>query len=647
MKKKTSRAGIFISLVWCLLGLAFLYRFPHLCDTINFKFYDWKLAVASAADRSPLIVHVDVDDSAVTKMGQWPWDREVTARIVRRLAQLGARVVAFDILYASSGRSEAGNQALFHAIREAGNVVSATAVALTEDNTVQLVTDTPPTRGDALYDKAWELNIPRRYALWKVRSVQNKFLPLPEIITSSREVGHIKGAQDADGVHRGIRLLVVLEDRCIPSLTLATLAAYWNLNPKQIALTDHGTIEMNRAGQVTAIPVDSQGRMLIHWGDVWGGFPHFSVTDILSEEPDRARESRYKDKIVIVAVTATGTTDVGVTPRSVDSPLSRIHSHAMNTILTRSFIRSLPAFPWIVLLALIVTILFSFVAAGLRWKLGAIVGVVICAMACLASLVSFVAFSYDIPVAEFFLFFLPVAFVSLGIRGVTIEMQAARVSRAMERYLDREVLERILESEPGLDISVKRMELTIVFVDIQGFSTISETVGVEYVHRFLNDFFQRMTRTIFDHHGTIDKFLGDGLLAFFGDPLPLDNHAESAIRAAIDMQREMIKLNKEWALSGISELKEGTHIRIGVNTGVVIVGDLGSSRRVEYTVVGSAVNIAARLQSKAPAGGIMMTARTRAMIRGHIACEGPELIRVKGIDRDIEVYRIYPQSIRS
>ena len=237
--------------------------------------------------------------------------------------------------------------------------------------------------------------------------------------------------------------------------------------------------------------------------------------------------------------------------------------------------------------------------------------------------------------------------MSLGIRGVTIEIQAARVSRAMVRYLAQEVLDRVLASGESLDISAKRAELSIVFVDIQGFSTISETVGVEYVHRFLNEFFLRMTRAIFDRHGTIDKFLGDGLLAFFGDPLPMDNHAEAAVRASLDMQREMNKLNEEWAASGISEFKDGIKIRIGINTGVVIVGDLGSGRRVEYTVVGSAVNIASRLQSHAPPGGIMLTARTRAMIRDTISCEGPDTIHVKGIDRGIEVYRIYPDAIKA
>ncbi len=240
MKKKTSRGGIFVSLFWCVLAAALLIRFPHLCDTFNFKIYDWQLAAKGPPDRAPVIVHLDVDDSAITKIGQWPWDRAVSARIVRRLTQLGAKVVAFDILYSSSGRSAKGNQAFFDAIRDAGNVVSATAVSLTQDYTSRLITDNPPTRGDELYDRAWDLTIPSEYALWKVKSVENKYLPLPDIIKLSQEIGHIKGAQDKDGVHRRIRLFVALEDRCIPSLTLAAVAAYWNLTPKQITLSTHG-----------------------------------------------------------------------------------------------------------------------------------------------------------------------------------------------------------------------------------------------------------------------------------------------------------------------------------------------------------------------------------------------------------------------
>lgn len=646
--KKKAHTALFFSLGWCVLILALLHEYPFLGDTLNHKMYDWKLALARMPDPSPAVVHVDVDDAALTRIGRWPWDRKLSAEIVRRLTGLGARVIAFDILYAGPGPSEEGDRAFFNAIRDAGNVVSATALAVTPDRQYPLVTDNPPIRGDALYDRAWYIAVPKRYSLWKVKSVQDRYLPLPDIIKYSKEVGHIKGVQDADGVHRRIRLLVLLEDRCIPSLTLAALAAYWDLTPQQISLSGDDSIDIRRSGQTTRIPIDSEGRMLIHWGDVWAGFPHYSVTDVLSDIPDKTRASRYKDKIVIVAVTGTGTTDTGVTPRSVDSPLSRIHSHALSTILTGSFIRSVSASPWILFLAVVGTLLFSFVAMGRSWKVAAMVCVAVSALACLAGVVSFVGYAYDVPIAEFLLMFVPAALVSLAIRGITIEMQAARVSRAMVRYISKEVLDRILDSREALDITAKRAELTIVFVDIRGFSTLSETAAVDYVHRFLNEFFLRMTRAIFDHQGTIDKFLGDGLLAFFGHPLALENHAIAALKASIDMQREMAKLSEEWAASGLSEFKEGVQIRIGINTGMVIVGDLGSGRRVEYTVVGSAVNIASRLQSQAPAGGILMTARTRAMIRNALTlpCEGPETIHVKGIGRGIEVYRIDPGSLR-
>jgi class 3 adenylate cyclase len=260
--------------------------------------------------------------------------------------------------------------------------------------------------------------------------------------------------------------------------------------------------------------------------------------------------------------------------------------------------------------------------------------------------VSFAYLSYDVPVAEILIIFAPAAVASLAVRVATIELQALRTSRAVERYLSPELLSSIVDGEADLDISSKRVELTIVFVDIQGFSTISETVAVEYISQLLNDFLDTMTRAVFEYRGTVDKFLGDGLLAFFGDPVPLDNHAQAAVNAAVKMQRDMSELNARWTVSGIAELAGGIQIRIGINTGLVVVGNIGSTQRLEYTVVGSAVNIASRLQSLAPPGGIIMTSRTKALLKDAIQCEGPDYVRVKGIDKDIEVHRLQPEQIQ-
>ncbi len=278
-------------------------------------------------------------------------------------------------------------------------------------------------------------------------------------------------------------------------------------------------------------------------------------------------------------------------------------------------------------------------------KVGFAVALAVCVIFLIGAIASFRLWWEDFQLMEFYLIFAPAALASLAGRAVGIELQAAKASRALERYLSPELLEQILYRVSEIDLSTKRRELTVLFVDIRGFSTISESVDVDYIAQFLNDFFQRMTKAVFDSRGTIDKFLGDGLLAFFGDPIPLENHAQAAIRAGLEMQRAMIGLNERWTRSGISEFEKGITVRIGINTGLMVVGDLGSARRLEYTVIGSAVNVAARLQTLAPIGGIMMTARTRALMSEDIDCEGPENIKVKGIDRDIEVYRIQANAI--
>jgi len=296
---------------------------------------------------------------------------------------------------------------------------------------------------------------------------------------------------------------------------------------------------------------------------------------------------------------------------------------------------------------LIAAILFAVGSAKLRIKVAALLAAIVCIAVLGLAVLSFTTFFVDLPVSEFFFIFAPAALASLAVRVATIELQAARTSRAVERYLSPELLESIVNGEAELDFSTKSVELTIMFVDIKGFLTISETVAVEYINRLLNDFLDTMTQAIFEYHGTVDKFLGDGLLAFFGDPIPTENHAQAAVNAALKMQRDMVRFNDPWRASGIAELAEGIQIRIGLNTGLVVVGNVGSARRLEYTVVGSAVNVASRLQSLAPPGGIIMAARTKALLREEIKCEGPEYVRVKGIDKDIEVYKVLPQAIAS
>ncbi len=629
---------------WCIFAAVLIYFVPSFCENFNLWLFDWKLSFTHLPDHHRSIVHLDVDDKALAQFGAWPWDRSLSAEVLRRLTQMGTRLIVFEILY-SSARSQDGDQTLFDAVKESGNCVISAGMGLTEHEEEKLSVTGDTTRADLIYDKAWNLNVPTAFRAPKVVNLKNAFLPLPQLIQNAKSLGHICGTPDSDGVYRRIPLLVRLEEHYVPSLSLATLVSYLGLSNDNITVTGKGYVEITPEGQPIRIPVDSKGMMLIRWGKIWETFPHYSVTDVLSNSPDGSRSMRYKDKIVIIGVVATGTTDFGVTPAGVHTPLNRVHSNALNTILMKSFITQIKPFPYVVILGVIFTVLFSVVAGLTRLMTAIIFAFVIIALTILSSVAVFTTLSLELPITEFLFLFVPGTLAGIIVRTSTIERQAARASRAVERYLSPDLLEHIVAQGMELDLSTKRTELTIVFVDVEGFSTISETVDVEYINRLLNDFFESMTLTILHHNGTVDKFLGDGLLAFFGNPIPLENHAQEALRASLEMHKSVGELNTRLSQWGISELEKGINIRISINTGMVIVGNIGSSRRMEYTVLGSAVNIASRLQPLAPSGGIIMTARTHALSKEPVDCVGPDYVRVKGIEKAIEVFKIYPDAI--
>jgi adenylate cyclase len=643
---KGSYLALVVTLIWCFIAVRLMYTVPQVYEIINGKIFDAKVALSPPPEPSPNIVHLDVDDDAIHRYGRWPWDRSLIARIVQRLSELGAKVIVFDIFFCAPTHDRNADQALFESIKAASNVVSPAVIELAEGGLASsdgLEVSRERDRADALYDRCCPLHGPKMVPLYKVRVMEDEVLPLLPIIKFSKELGFLTGTPDKDGVNRRIPPLATLVDRWVPSLSLAALKAYWNLSCNDITISKVGNLEIRHQGKVIEIPLDSKGMMLVNFGPFYDKIN--TVLDVLSDKPDPGLPIKFKDKIVILAVTATGTHDRGLTPVATHGPLSRVHSNALSTMLTGSFIVPVAAIPWTVALALTLAILFSIVSQRWPWKLGAAIAIAVSLAAAGVVLLAFRGWSYDIASGEFFVIFVPAAVMSLVTRAVAIERRAVRASRALERYLSPELLKRMVEKRSEIDLSAKRMELTILFVDIQGFTAISEQVQVDYIHKFLNDFFTGMTQAVFDHQGAVNKFLGDGLLAFFGDPIPVENHAEAAVRAAIDMQKAMTKINAKWTRSGLGDFQNGLAIRIGINTGPVIVGDLGSARRVEYTVLGSAVNIASRLESLCPPGGVIMSARTRAMIGNDIACEAPMFVKVKGIHKEIEVCTVQPECI--
>jgi adenylate cyclase len=473
-----------LSIAWCVASVVLLFVFPGTFNTLNNRFFDWKMGLCERPQPLPEVVHLDVDDDAIAEYGLWPWDRALSAKIVDRLAELGAKAVIFDILYTSVGKNPESNERLFDAIRKAGMVIPAVTMGTTEtDEPLEREGDENDPkryypRYDALYDhKTWQVHVPKGYQLLKTKKLKSSYVPLDPIIMNSAALGHIKSTPDSDGVHRKIPLFIRLEDRLVPSLCMAALKVCWKLSADDVRISHKGTVDVIRKGRrPVRIPVDSKGMMVINWTGIWDEFNHYSVKDVLRDTPDVARASRYKDKIVVVGVTGTGSTDFGVTPLGVESPLSRIHSNALSTIMMEEFIVSVRALPYLVVIAGILGVLFALASTRLRLSLGIILSVVVCAGFVVLCVLTYMFLRYDVPAFEFLVVFAPAAAISLVGRAGSVELQAYRTSKALERYLSPELLSNIVDSGAELDLSTKRRELTVVFVDIQGFSAITETV---------------------------------------------------------------------------------------------------------------------------------------------------------------------------
>jgi adenylate cyclase len=635
-----------LSLPWLAIVLSLLvsavYLFwPGPFDRLDFRVYDLKMHYRDAGSVKKAIVHLDVDDKSVREFGLWPWDRELSARIVNRLSEAGAALIVFDIVYAAQGNRPQANEALFQAVTSSGRVVSATGLGITDLADATLKDESAPSRADALYKRAWPVRLPESNKFFKVAKLSDTLVPLVPILENSKGVGHIKSTANADGVQRRVALLVRYDDKCVPSLSLATLAAYLNVKPEDVTVTNDGQISLKHPGGVLTIPVDERGRMLISWHKPWQTFAHYSVSDLLDAKADSKRlQKDYADKIVIVAVTASGTTDIGMCPLATECPLSRVHSNALNTMLTGGFIRRVSSFPFILPAAVLLSIGFAFMAPRVPILYAVLLLVGASFSYLLFSFLIFIRASYEMPTSAPMLVFVLTAAGSLIVGGMRTESEAYRASEALQRYLSPQMLDTIIKEKKEIDLATKRKELTILFADIEGFSTISETVDVEYLEKFLNEFFEAMTRSVFDHQGTVNKFLGDGLLAFFGDPVELENHALSAIKAGNQMHKEMMRLNSLWSVTGIPEFDKGIRLRVGINTGLVVVGNIGSRQRMEYTVLGSAVNVASRLQALAAPDRMLISGRTYALARDELKCSLPRKVHIKGMERDVTVYEV-------
>jgi len=415
--------------------------------------------------------------------------------------------------------------------------------------------------------------------------------------------------------------------------------------PERISVEGGATITLRDADvgkgarRDIAIPIDRKGNMIINWIGDWSAMRHLSFAQVLAIADDQdeveAFAEQYGGSIVLVGDVSTGVSDIGPMPFEEKLPLVGIHANTLNTILTGSFLSPLPA-GTMLLVEILVAAGFALLAARLRsvsfalTVFGLLIGYVVAASA------AFVFGNVILTIVR------PVMSGGLSLVAVLVywyvseEREKQKLRSKFEQYFPPAVVKQMVDNPDALSTTPKKREITIMFSDIKSFTTYSSTMTPEEISATLNEYFEAMTEIVFRYGGTVDKFIGDGLMVFYGAPEPQTDHALRCVKAAIEMQKKCREFKARWEPIGRLPLR----IRIGINTGEVVVGDLGSPRRMEYTVLGSDVNLAQRLESNAPVEGIMISDSTYRHVKDLVPIRPLNPITVKGLDTPITVYEV-------
>ena len=577
---------------------------------------------------NPQIFPVDLNDRAERALGAALDSRQAFADLFT-LYGYGKLAVGMDFLFSGAADPQ-GDQAMVAAAAQMDGLVLAVVpvdAGLSEFTGKEYSAE----ESEILRSHLWH---PQVVNAWRIPVAETFLLPNLPLAKASRFLGHIGVRPDSDGLYRKIALFYRWEDGYLPSLSLAMAAFHLGIDPSLVVIDAGNSVELVGKDVRVSIPVDDEGYAWIPYPTTWKeGWRRIPMEKVVQAVGDTDAEDEVLNLLgdVVTADLTTSHKDFGPTPIEAVYPLSGLHTSLLNGILNQRFYRSPSGWE---IVELVVLVLWGVLLATSQRRSGALhlaMGVLVFVVLAW-SLVSWWVFLvvpwFAGPMAAVLLAWLAAQILRL-IR--THEERTLMVS-ALTRYFPASLAARVLD-EKKVDLKPADKDLTLLFSDISGFTKWSSDKDAELVHGFLGDYLESMATILFEHGGTVDKFMGDGILAFFGDPFAQPDHAERAIRAALAMQVKVAELQKEWGEKAGLDLK----VRIGINTGRVIVGNLGSKTRIEYTVIGSAVNLAQRMESNAPLGGILVTGETWQRVAGKFNFT-PKEVKVKGYDEGIQAW---------
>lgn len=581
MKIKLAHVILLLTIIGCVL----LYR--GTLDRLDFFIQDQVLQTEKPVDTSISIIAID--DESIESYGSWPWSRSAHAQLIDILAEGNAAVVAFDVTFPAASDDTKADQELVEAAARAGNVVMpayGTFAAATNDGRVE----------------ALELSE-----------------PFAELAEAAAATGHINTIIDRDRVVRKSLLSFEYEGRTIESFSWAIYKMF-----------------KERMGETADAnpPLDRFGRFHISYSGTPGQFEAIPYWAVLNGD---VPPEYFEDRIVLIGPYAAGFKDDYLTPLHVKNTMHgvEIHANIIQALLEADFKRAL-AWQWNAAL-LVLAAAIAFVAFRRLKLLPAFA--IVSALAVLLIVSGKLLYGMGIIISLGYVLSL-LAACSLAViifKYVQELLERRRVTDIFGRYVAPQVVSQILKNgEEGLKLGGNRRELTVLFVDIRGFTPLSERAEPEEIVEILNEYLDLTANCIFRFEGTLDKFIGDAAMAIFNAPLLLEDHQMKAVQAAWAMKEGSVELERRLTERFGFSVKFG----IGIHTGQAVFGNIGSKTRMDYTAIGDTVNTAARLESNAKPGQIVLSESVYAAVKDRIEASSLGEIQVKGKEQGIIIYEL-------
>lgn len=585
-KAKTKKTGYILGLI--AFGLIFILNFfVGVFETLEYKSYDYRLKLRGNNIPIDNILIAAIDEDSLEHYGRWPWDRKVHVKLIDSLTAAGAKVILFDVLFLEKSDT-ASDRALVQATNRTGNVVH-----------------------EVLFEFS-SGGIPCR-----------ERAPIAGLADAASHIGFPNVFVEIDGIVRKIKPIIIYDGKVYMNIALAVSAAYLDKPWQEI---------------MRGVNVDAFGEMLINYQGRFETFQYVSCHKIISGDFEK---DLFKDKIVLVGYAAAGLGDRHVTPFALMPGIETIASN-INAFINSSYIYYSPWYVKYLSLLIIGGILIFFLPRLSANR---------------ATVLAFLVFIIWTGIVWYFFsaknvwiewvavaFFIFIAYLSItSWRFLSEEKEKRMIKNTFKQYVSSTVVDEILKDPSKLNMGGERRELTVFFSDVRAFTTYSESHTPEQVVEVLNEYLDAMTKVIFKWNGTLDKYVGDEIMAVWGAPLEQPNHAELALRCCWEQLAVLRELQEQWRQAG----RDVIDIGMGLNTGEMIIGNIGSSMLKDYTVIGDAVNLGARLEAETRNHGtpenpcyLIISEFTYAHVKDIAEVKHLGSVKVKGKNLAVTIYEV-------